>query len=228
MFRVLGAALACGAFFLPVSAQNDLDTRLFLSINSRQDPSGTGIVEILDLSSIPAFAAVPTGFVLVGYAAQSPKTVRAGVLSGVGQASALGFTILLKALTDRPRPFEALPAVNVKHRWSAVGGSFPSGHASQAYAIATALSLHYRSAAVTIPLFIWATAIGYGRVYLGLHYPSDVLGGMLIGSAAGFLAWGLRAELAGLSDKIVSPMEAPDGMGGVNLLEIQIPLGRLN
>lgn len=229
MSRVLWAALTCWTFLHPVRAQDDLDTRLFLAINSRQNPTHNGVFEALDLSSIPAFVAVPAGFVLVGYAVQSPQTVRAGVLSGVGQVSALGVTVLLKEIVGRQRPFETISSAKVKHRWSAGGASFPSGHTSQSFAIAMALSLHYRSAAVTIPLFVWATAIGYGRVYLGLHYPSDILGGMLIGSAAGLLAWGLRAEFTRISDKIASPPETPGEIGGgLNIVQLQIPLQLLN
>ena len=59
--------------------------------------------------------------------------------------------------------------------------SFPSGHATGAFALATAFSHSYPK--ITIPAYLGAAAIGLSRVYLGRHYPADVLAGALIGYA---------------------------------------------
>ncbi|GJQ21746.1 MAG: hypothetical protein HBSIN02_21010 [Bacteroidia bacterium] len=209
----------------PILAQDSFDSGLFLAINQRLEPGKTGFVEILDYTSLPTFGAVSPGFLLTGILSNNSETVRAGVLTGVGQVAALGVTLVLKDLVGRPRPYEALPGVRTKHVWSAGGSSFPSGHVSQAFAIATTLSLQYRTAAITLPLYLWATAIGYGRIYLGLHYPSDVLGGMLVGMAAGFLAWSIRGDLHRIADKIVSPDPALQTGGGfTRVFLVQIPL----
>jgi undecaprenyl-diphosphatase len=66
------------------------------------------------------------------------------------------------------------------------GWSFPSGHATTAFAGAVALSYLWRRAA---PLFfLLAAAIAFSRVYVGVHYPGDVLAGAALGSLVG-LAW---------------------------------------
>jgi membrane-associated phospholipid phosphatase len=61
--------------------------------------------------------------------------------------------------------------------------SFPSGHAASAFAFATAAG--HGAVAVDLPLRILATAVAYSRIHTGVHYPSDVLVGALIGGAAG-------------------------------------------
>jgi undecaprenyl-diphosphatase len=64
---------------------------------------------------------------------------------------------------------------------------FVSGHAANSFALATFLSLIFRNKWATIGLFIWAAMVSFSRVYLGVHYPGDVLGGAVLGV---LLAWG--------------------------------------
>lgn len=61
--------------------------------------------------------------------------------------------------------------------------SFPSCHAANTFALATFLSLVFRNRGLTIFLFVWATLVSLSRLYLGVHYPTDVLTGAAIGSA---------------------------------------------
>ena len=65
----------------------------------------------------------------------------------------------------------------------------PSGHTSTAFATATSLSLAYPKWYVVAPSFIWAGTIGYSRMHLGVHYPSDVVVGALVGSGSAFLCY---------------------------------------
>jgi undecaprenyl-diphosphatase len=91
----------------------------------------------------------------------------------------------IKALTDRPRPFEVLPRADPLIG-ATVGQSMPSGHAATSFAAAVILTyLWPRSAPF---FFLLATAIAVSRVYVGVHYPSDVLAGAALGVAVG-LAW---------------------------------------
>jgi membrane-associated phospholipid phosphatase len=94
---------------------------------------------------------------------------------------AIGFNYGIKLLVKRPRPvLEGLPPL---------GGapsslSFPSAHATSSFACATAMTRIAPEAAV---LFVLAAAIAACRPYLGMHYPSDVIGGVLLGTAFGLL-----------------------------------------
>ena len=87
-------------------------------------------------------------------------------------------TELVHFFYNRPRPFEVLEGVRqiMDHE---EGGAFPSGHAALAFAVATAVSFYYPK--TSILFFLAAFSIGFGRVAAGVHWPSDILGGAIVG-----------------------------------------------
>jgi membrane-associated phospholipid phosphatase len=80
----------------------------------------------------------------------------------------------------RPSPSGTTKGANVRMPTSS---SFPSGHAASAFAFATAASADLPQ--VSLPLYGLATIVGYSRVHTGVHYPSDVLTGSVLGSVIG-------------------------------------------
>jgi len=94
-------------------------------------------------------------------------------------------TSLLKLAVDRERPYEVIPAADPLLRWD-VAGSFPSGHA--ATSVAGAVILTYLIGRGGIWLGLLATAVAFSRVYVGVHYPGDVLAGAVLGAAVGLAA----------------------------------------
>jgi undecaprenyl-diphosphatase len=91
----------------------------------------------------------------------------------------------LKSATDRPRPYETLPAADPLIK-ATLGQSLPSGHAATSFAGAVLLTYLWRRGAPFF--FLLATAIAFSRIYVGVHYPTDVLAGAALGAAVG-LAW---------------------------------------
>ena len=68
---------------------------------------------------------------------------------------------------------------------------FVSSHAANSFAVATLIALVMRHRVVTLSMFTWALLQCYSRVYLGVHYPGDILGGIIVGVLAGWLVWQL-------------------------------------
>jgi undecaprenyl-diphosphatase len=93
-------------------------------------------------------------------------------------AAADAISLGLRDWIDRRRPPlvypEPKPLVGVPH-----SGSFPSGHAATAFACATVIA--WAAPRLAVPAFVLAAAISWSRVYVGVHWPLDVLGGAVLG-----------------------------------------------
>lgn len=87
-----------------------------------------------------------------------------------------GVTTLLKRTFKRQRPYDTYSFI-VKRDDEAGGYSFPSGHTSSAFSLATSLSLRYPKWQVIVPSYFYAASVAWARMYQGVHYPSDVLAG---------------------------------------------------
>ena len=131
------------------------------------------------------------------------RSARHGVVAAALSAGlALALAKVISELVARQRPFVDHPHAAhlfVKH---AADYGFPSDHASGAFAIAVALLLRHRPSGL-IALAV-ATAIGVGRVMIGVHYPTDVLAGAAIGTVSALVLWhpSVRRPLASLADRL--------------------------
>jgi undecaprenyl-diphosphatase len=103
--------------------------------------------------------------------------VAAAVLAADGLAS------IVKVAVGEKRPNEPDPLITIPH-----SNSFPSGHTATAFAGATALSFFYPRGSPAF--FVLAAAIAYSRLYVGVHFPLDVAGGIVIGVATALLLLG--------------------------------------
>ena len=102
--------------------------------------------------------------------------------------------LLMKELICRPRPPLQLDELSVLLPLPS-GFSFPSGHAASSFAAAGAFSRGIPLKWVKVLFFALAALMGFSRVYLGVHYPSDVLAGAGLGLLCGFAAWELLRPL---------------------------------
>ncbi|MBR3728408.1 MAG: phosphatase PAP2 family protein [Muribaculaceae bacterium] len=101
---------------------------------------------------------------------------------------------LIKHLVERLRPTHDPSLESMVHVINGYRGGlygFVSSHAANSFAIATLLALLMRHRVVTLSMFTWALLQCYSRVYLGVHYPGDILGGIIVGVLAGWLVWQL-------------------------------------
>ena len=126
---------------------------------------------------------------------------RRAAVAAVGSAGlALALAAVIASLVDRARPFVADPGQLHLFIAHAADPSFPSDHATAAFAIAVAIFL--RKPRWGIVAIAFATVLSVGRVAAGVHYPSDVLAGAALGSAAAVLLWAppLRRRIDAVSD----------------------------
>ncbi len=123
--------------------------------------------------------------------ASAPDNMSGPILVLAAEGLAYGAQAALKPLFNRPRPYQTYPDLRtpngvLEHDLL----SFPSGHAAVSFAAATALADY--NPALAWPAYGLAALISYSRIYNGMHYPSDVLAGALVGFGVGkFTRWGL-------------------------------------
>ena len=118
------------------------------------------------------------------------KTRRAGIAALIALAlGALVTNVAVKNIVERIRPYETVPGL-IRLIGEQRDFSFPSGHTCASFAAASAFyrTLPRRWGIVVIVL---AALIALSRLYVGVHYPTDVLGGLVIGLIAGWAGWKL-------------------------------------
>ena len=116
------------------------------------------------------------------------KTRKAGILTAIAIVISFGINnMLLKDLVGRVRPYETFDQVHrmigKPHDWS-----FPSGHSACSFAAAVSIALS-TSKKLGIPALILAVLIAFSRLYLGVHYPSDVVCGALSGGLIAYIVY---------------------------------------
>ncbi|MBN8869628.1 MAG: phosphatase PAP2 family protein [Solirubrobacterales bacterium] len=124
------------------------------------------------------------GLVAVTFLLGKRPSRRGAVTAGLGAVAAVSVAQIVTALVDRARPFVADPLVHVFIHHGP-DRSFPSDSASAAFAIATAL-LIYKPRLGWVMLAL-AVALGVGRIAVGMHYPTDILAGVLLGAGVSTL-----------------------------------------
>lgn len=101
--------------------------------------------------------------------------VSASLVSGL---LGMGF---LKALVRYPRPFVVLDSFEGKYTQTATGYSFPSGHSTTAAGFYSAVAFNFRKRGLSIVCALLIVLVGVSRLYLGVHWPLDVVGGWMLG-----------------------------------------------
>ena len=171
----------------------DLDVFLFRAIN--RDLSNALFDLLMPVITNPGpflvpFAGAGIGLLVWGGRKGRLAVVTALVLLLVSNAA----NELVKFWIQRPRPCQVLEAVQLL-----VGCtrslSFPSSHAANITAQAALFAFLYRPLA--FPLFLVAAAVGYSRVYVGVHYPADVVGGVIVGLICAAVFIRLAREVEG-------------------------------
>lgn len=136
------------------------------------------------------------GFVwilLTGVLLMIPKTRKVGILVSVALLlDVLTCNVILKPLIARTRPYDVNTAVELLIR-APRDYSFPSGHTAASFAAAAALWFADKKK-LAIPALVLAVLIAFSRMYFYVHYPTDVLGGAILGMVCGWLSYKLLSQ----------------------------------
>lgn len=124
-----------------------------------------------------------------------PKTRKTGYAAVLSLIFGVIVTnLLLKNIVARPRPFAEIEAL-IPLIAKPTDFSFPSGHTTASFAVALVM-LRMLPKKIGIPAVVLAALVAFSRLYLGVHYPTDVLTGFVVALVGSSLAvWGVRTKL---------------------------------
>ncbi|MDP4596715.1 MAG: phosphatase PAP2 family protein [Crocinitomicaceae bacterium] len=163
----------------------NLDIDLLRKINIDRNAALDPAFKLITNSVSPIGLGAPLIVTSIGFIQKDQTLKNKGYYIGATLLTSALITTTLKFTIDKDRPFVTYP--EIQKLTGAGSPSFPSGHTSEAFATATSLSIAFPKWYVIAPSFLWASAAGYSRMHLGVHYPSDVLVGALIGSGSAWL-----------------------------------------
>ena len=174
-----------------VNGQN-ADIHLLKKISASKNSKYENFQSGLSFSVYPALVLTPSSFVAIGLLNKDTNQINTGVCIAAGIALNTAITIGLKYSINRNRPYITYP--EIKPIETENTPSMPSGHTASAFNIATSLTLFYPKWYVAVPAYTWASGIAYSRMYLGVHYPSDIIAGAILGSGTAWLTYYLNKK----------------------------------
>lgn len=176
-----------------ISVGQNLDYRILKNLQDHRTETGSEVMRWTSNSVVLAPLA-PVGMAIGGWAADDKPLLADAATVGASMGTSLALVMGTKYIVRRPRPY-------IKYEGDLVSvttepdPSFPSGHTVLAFSTATSLSMLYPRWYVVAPSMLWATAVGFSRLYLGVHYPSDVLVGALVGAGVAVFSYYVAQRL---------------------------------
>lgn len=186
-------------FFLAIITQSNLsaqnwDIDLLNKINPPDPGSGYWHTTSNSANWLPAVGITAT--FLAGTIRHDKNLKQESYKAIVNIAISTAVAQLLKISIQRARPALAYPTIVYEAEpIESATYSFPSGHTTLAFSYATTLTLQYKKWYVAVPAYLWAGSVGYSRMYLGKHYPTDVLAGAVLGTISTLLTDKLNKKL---------------------------------
>lgn len=171
----------------PMTFAQNMDINLLRDINVNRNPKLDKPFLGITHSAAPLSIAAPVLAFSLGLLTKNMDLRKKGFFLGEVLVVSTAITLGMKYSIKRDRPYTTYP--EIQKLTSGGSPSFPSGHTSIAFATATSMTMAFPRWYVAAPAFLWASAVGYSRMHLGVHYPSDVFMGALVGTGAAFLSF---------------------------------------
>lgn len=187
-YWVIGLQFTLAVFFVfraqaqlqTPSKLQQFDDRVMMNLAQHRTPEKTGVMLFLSNTYRYGDIGVPAALLAGGIIGKDREMRENALYVFSSTAITYGLTELIKHIVKRPRPY--IQNIKIVPVYQASGTSFPSGHTSTTFSTATALSIAYPKWYVIAPAFLWAGSVGYSRSYLGVHYPTDVAAGAVLGA----------------------------------------------
>jgi len=185
MIRIILAILVF-QLTMHVEGQN-IDISILRKINLNRPLSLDETCKFTSKTVTVTSIAVPLTLLAVGKFDENQSTFNNGLKSGLSILMTVSVSTMLKYIVNRPRPYTTYS--DIQKLSSDFTPSFPSGHTTSAFCTATSLSLMYPKWYIIVPAYSWATLVGYSRMHMGMHYPSDVLAGAILGTGLSIIGF---------------------------------------
>jgi undecaprenyl-diphosphatase len=164
-----------------------IDQQLFLFLNSANSPFWDKVMLVMSMKVVwaPLYLAILI-YLWMKYKRKFWLIILFIILAVVLSDQT---SVLIKNAVDRPRPCYESSLQGLVHLvYSTCGGmyGFVSSHAANSFSVALLSLMLIKKKWFTVSILIWASAVSYSRIYLGVHYPGDVLCGAVVGALIGW------------------------------------------
>jgi membrane-associated phospholipid phosphatase len=183
-----------------IQAQSSSEVNTLRRINP--DNPNSAVWNNLSNTSKYVSVGVPVGYFVAGLIHNNKDLKQKAAYTAATILLNTATTTLLKNVVKRERPYHTYTGIFPNKIESDY--AFPSGHTSIAFATATSLAITTKKWYVAVSAFAWSASVGYSRIYLGQHYPSDVIMGAVVGTSSAIVChWASKQLLKRKKTKTV-------------------------